>query len=166
MIHIALALFLFTAQEATTTSAPPPPPAAPADSDLVAASKKSNRPKITHKVITNADVKKSKGKLIELPEKGSPAAAAAQEKRDLRTSLERQAADRKTASATQLRVGAAEKKVAELQKELTALEQSYFDENDLNYRDDVIRKKFVEKKAELDAARAQLDTERKPKGRV
>jgi hypothetical protein len=143
MIAATLALLLF-AQDATTT-APPPAPSA-----LVQAAAKAKEKRATtkRKVITNADVKKSKGKLIQLPAKPTTPKAA-----DNRTTVERYEAERKAAAAAQARDDAAHKKVAQLEKELLAIEQSYYEENDPAYRDDVIRKKFEAKRAELEAAR-------------
>src|SRR4051794_21772960 len=128
-----------------------PPPKK--DSDLVAAAKKAKvgRVAIPRKVITNADVKKAKGKLIELPATSKPLASLAPE-----TSIEKHEADRKAVAAEQHAQAVADKKVADLEKELAAIEQSYYEENDPAFRDDVIRKKFEAKKLEVDAARAAM----------
>jgi hypothetical protein len=133
-------------------AAPPPK-----DSDLVAAAKKAKagRVAIPRKPITNADVKKAKGKLIELPGK-APAANAPTAAVDQRTSMEKHDQARKAAAAAEKVQADAATKVAELEKELAAIEQSYYEENDPAYRDDVIRKKFDLKKQELEAARAAL----------
>ena len=124
------------------------------DSELVAAAKKAKegRVAIPRKVITNADVKKSKGKLIELP----PGKTIAVAPLDQRTSIEKHDAAMKAAAAEERVDAAAQPKVAELEKELAAIEQDYYDENDPTFRDDVIRKKFEVKKRELDQARAAL----------
>jgi len=128
----------------------------PKDSDLVAAAKKAKagRVAIPRKPITNADVKKAKGKLIELPAKASaetPQAAVEQW-----TSNEKHQQARKAAAAADKVQVDATKKVADLEKELAVIEQSYYEENDPAYRDDVIRKKFDQKKQELEAARAAI----------
>lgn len=135
--------------------APPPPPAK--DSDLVAAAKKAKagRVAIPRKPITNADVKKSKGKLIELPGK-APAINASPAPVDQRTSEEKHQQEMKVAEAAEQVQVDAVKKVADLEKELAAIEQSYYEENDPTFRDDVIRKKFEQKKQELETARAAL----------
>jgi len=128
----------------------------PKDSDLVAAAKKAKagRVAIPRKPITNADVKKAKGKLIELP--GKAAAETQQPAVEQWSSEEKhQQARKATAAAEQVQADAT-KKVADLEKELAAIEQSYYEENDPAYRDDVIRKKFDEKKQELEAARAAI----------
>lgn len=118
---------------------------------------KSKRKKSATKVITNADVKKSKGKLIvvspskkvaELPEtKKTPTIAEHEEQRRLRIV----AADR---------VAKAEKNVAELESEIERLEQRYYEENDPEYRDNVIQKKFTEAKRQLDDAQRVLGNAR------
>jgi len=137
------------AQEAT---APAPPPK---DSDLVAAAKraKDGRVAIPRKVITNADVKKAKGKLIELPGSTKPVAPLSTQ-----STIAKHEADKKAAAAASQAEADAAKKVSDLEKELAAIEQSYYEENDPAYRDDVIKKKFEQKKTELEAARRQLET--------
>jgi len=145
-----LAFSLFAQEDA-----PPPPPAPPSDSALVAAAKraKEGHLAIPHKVITNADVKKAKGKLIELPSKGGPVPFHVL---DQKSSLEKHDDALKAAAAAERQANAAQKKISDLEKELAAIEQSYYDENDPTYRDDVIRKKFEEKQRELEGARAAL----------
>ena len=73
------------------------------DSPLVKAAKASGGPKkkSTKKVITNADVKKSKGKLQVLPPKTESVAATATAPADKRSSLEKQADDRRTVHSGQ-----------------------------------------------------------------
>jgi hypothetical protein len=132
--------------------APPPPK----DSDLVAAAKKAKAGRVTipRKPITNADVKKAKGKLIELP--GKAPAETPHPAVEQWTSMEKhQQAMKAAAAADKVQVDAT-KKVADLEKELAAIEQSYYEENDPAYRDDVIRKKFDQKKQELEAARTAV----------
>lgn len=133
-------------------------PAPPKDSDLVAAAKKAKagHVAIPRKVITNADVKKAKGKLIELPAGAKPVATAPQT-----NTIEQHNAQMKAAAAAEKAEAAAAKKVADLEKELAAIEQSYYEENDPAFRDDVIKKKFDSKKTELETARQQLATSNK-----
>lgn len=117
---------------------------------------KEKRKKSTSKVITNADVKKSKGKIIELTEK------------DLRpveakpitgpTTLEKHDAANKARHEAAARLVTAEKAVADLERELTKIEQSYFEENDPGTRDTVITKRFAETKAKLEKARLERET--------
>ena len=120
------------------------------DSDLVAAAKKAKagHVAIPRKVITNADVKKAKGKLIELPSTGVKPMAP------VPSTMAQHTAEMKAAAVAEQAHAESAKKVADLEKELAAIEQSYYEENDPAYRDDVIKKKFDLKKAELDAAKA------------
>jgi hypothetical protein len=120
--------------------------------DLVetAKSAKAKRRKSTSKVITNADVKKSKGKLLETPLRPLPDEAPQP------TLAEKHAADKKIRAARDERLTAARSTVATLEKELAALEQKYYEENDLDRRDGVLVKQFNEVKERLDAARKEL----------
>lgn len=119
--------------------------------DVVDAAKaaKANRRKSTTKVITNEDVKKSKGTLIERP---LPPIEVQREP----GLLEQQRAKKKAETARHEQRAAAEERVADLEAELAAIEQQYYDENDLNKRDTEIVKRFLEVKAKLDQARADL----------
>ena len=111
---------------------------------------KAKRKKSTSKVLTNADVKKSKGRIVETP--NISATAPAKEQTLTEKHEAQKAADR---TAAELRASQ-EKLVADLEKQLAALEQQYYEENDLNRRDTEIVKKFNDVKAKLEAARAQL----------
>jgi hypothetical protein len=139
----------------TPESAPVAVPIGPKDSALVRASKaakaanaakpKSNKPV---KVITNADVKKSKGKLTLLPPRsdkgnggaGSPAGSEVSGM-----------TDREARNVAELK-----KRAAELESALDRLEDEYYQSDDPVYRDGVIRKKFDETKKDLDRSRAEL----------
>ena len=125
------------------------------DSPLVKAAKASGGPKkkSTKKVITNADVKKSNGKLVVTDKKVTPAATGTPDKR---TSLEKQSDDRHAMDAATVRVSTAQKKVDDLTKELRRIEDAYYAENDPNYRDATIAKQFSQAKAQLDDARKEL----------
>jgi hypothetical protein len=120
--------------------------------DLTDAAKgaKSKRKKSTSKVLTNADVKKSKGKIVQTPNLST--APVEKEPTLTETYEAKKAADK---AANELRVKR-EQLVADLEKELAAIEQQYYDENDLNRRDTEIVKKFNDVKAKLDAARVQV----------
>lgn len=121
-----------------------------ADDSLVGAAKeaKEKRRKSTTKVITNADVKKSKGKIATTPNvSAEPVAPAA-------TSTELHEAARKAEKELAAKRAASDELIAALEKELAAIERSYFDENDLNKRDTEIVKRFNDVRAKLDAARA------------
>ncbi|HWS72402.1 MAG TPA: hypothetical protein VN605_09820 [Thermoanaerobaculia bacterium] len=139
------------ADEATPEIVPAPPPA-PADSPLVKAAKANgNRKKSSRKVITNADVKKSKAKLIVVGSKNpGPATAVA------KGAVQQQDDRLRARDAADAKIAAAEKRVAELEKEMHRVEQSFYDENDVTYRDDVIRKRFEQAKRQVDEARKAL----------
>ncbi len=120
--------------------------------DLTDAAKdaKSKRKKSTSKVLTNADVKKSKGKVIETP---NVPATLPEKEATLTEKYEAQRTADKVASEQRAK---SEKLVADLEKKLAALEQQYYEENDLDRRDGEIVKKFNDTKAKLDAAKAEL----------
>lgn len=118
---------------------------------LVEASKdaKEKRKASTTKVITNADVKKAKSKVAERP--GVP--VTIKPKPSL---METHEAERKARITREEQLKTLNEIIAGLEKELAAIEQSYYEENDLNHRDTEIVKRFEETKAKLDEARAQL----------
>lgn len=122
--------------------------------DLVEAAKaaKAKRKKSTTKVITNDDVRKAKSKLIENKLEPVPVETKPQE-----SSLEKQARERKERLASELRIEAARKTVADFERELAVLEQRYYEENDLDKRDAEIVRRFNDTKAKLDAARKELE---------
>jgi len=125
----------------------------PSTEDLVKSAKaaKTSRKKSTTKVIRNQDVKKSKGKLIELPKSAKPVAKAA----SMPTLAEQDLNYRQRKEASEQLV-TAQKKVDALQKELDALEQRYYEENDPNYRDNVIQQRFQQTKRQLQDAQHEL----------
>lgn len=128
----------------------------PATADLVEAAKdaKARRKKSTTKVLTNKDVKKSKARLIETgktePEK-QPGAESPKP-----VTLAEQDARRRARIAAEERVAGAEQQVADLEKELDRLEQRYYEENDPNYRDNVIQDRFTRARRLLDDANREL----------
>ncbi len=124
--------------------------ARPADDDLVASAKaaKEKRKKSTTKVITNADVKKAKGKVVEREATPAPETPATP---SLSEQYESGYRDRLVADTTR---AAARKRVEDLEKALAAIEQSYYEENDLDKRDKEITKKFETVKKELEEAKA------------
>ena len=128
------------------------------ESDLVKAANdaKAKRSGKATKVITNADVKKSKSKL------GTTNVAPTT---TTTSGGEGAAAPLKTMSIDQLyrarrdagdHIATLEKKVADLDKSLNLIEQSFYAENDPNYRDDVIQKRFEQTKRQLADARKEL----------
>jgi hypothetical protein len=120
---------------------------------LVEAAKeaKAKRKTSTSKVITNADVKKSKGKVTQRP--GSTAPDVKPEP----TLLEKQAADRAALLVIETKRAELEKTIAALAPEVAALEQKYYETDDLDQRDKVVAPKFADMKAKLDAAKKELD---------
>lgn len=112
---------------------------------------REKRKKSTTKVITNADVKKSKGKIVETNAPATPV-----EPGPAPVTLEQHAATRRAQADTAAKVAAAEKVVAELEQELAAVEQQYYDENDLDRRDTEIVKRFADVKTKLEKARDDL----------
>jgi hypothetical protein len=156
---LSTALVASMACAATVVAAAPP--AAPddpsKDSALVQASKDNGgaRKKKPRKVITNADVKKSKGKLIVLPPRpGEPAATERQP--PSKGLLEQQEENRKARLEAEKRLSEADGRVKSLEKELARIEQSYYDEADPNRRDSAIGPRFIQTKRQLDDARKQL----------
>jgi peptidyl-tRNA hydrolase len=120
--------------------------------DLVATAKaaKEKKKKSTTKVITNADLKKSKGKIAE---NKPPAAIEKTSEKSLADQYESSYRDRLVLDEKR---AAAQRKVEELEHQLTAIEQSYYAENDLDKRDTEIVKKFNDTKTKLDEARKEL----------
>lgn len=144
MRTIALALLLTTATAA-------------AGDDVVKVAKeaKEARKKSTTKVITNEDVKKSKGTLIETSATSQPAGESQP------GLVEAHDAAYRARIAAEPKIAAAEKVLAGLEKELAAIEQSYYEENDLDLRDTEIVKRFNVMKVRVDAAREDLDALKK-----
>lgn len=134
---IAIAMLLLALEQSDTTA-------------LAEASKdaKAKRKGSTTKVITNADVKKSKSKVVERP--GVPITI-----KPKASAAETYAAERKARLEREAELKTLGETIAELEKELAKLEQSYFEENDLNKRDTEIVTRFNETKAKLDEARAK-----------
>jgi len=123
------------------------------DSPLVKAAKANGGPKKpTKKVITNADVKKSSGKVTTLPPATISTAPAATPKGPI-AEQDQLLRDR---AAAQKRADAAQAKVNDLDKELDRLEQAYYAENDPNYRDKTIAERFEQTKKQLESARKDL----------
>ena len=108
---------------------------------------KAKRKKSTTKVITNADVKKSKGKIVttSVPHTTPEKVPSLSDQAEAKRAAENRAAELRAAH---------DKLVADLEKQLEVLEQQYYDETDLAKRDTEIVKKFNDVKAKLDAAHA------------
>lgn len=131
--------------------------------DLVSAAKqsKAKRKKSATKVITNKDVKKANGKLIELPPSKKPAAKVVRV-----PTIEEQDAAYKQRKETSERYEAAQKSVDKLQKQVDEIEQQYYEENDPNYRDNVIQKRFEQAKRQLQDAQQELADARDAKKKL
>jgi len=124
------------------------------DSPLVKAAKANGGPKkSTKKVITNADVKKSAGKVTNTPATTTTTTSAPAAAPMTIADQDKLLRDR---AAAQKRTDAAQAKVNDLDKELDRLEQAYYSENDPNYRDKTIAERFEQTKKELESARKEL----------
>jgi len=119
----------------------------PADESLLVHAAKVR--KLSGKVITNADVKKSAAK----PRSALPPPAPPEETKG---PLEKQDEQRRARVAAVKRFDVAEKKVAELEAELRRLEQAYYEESDLDRRDKELVSRFEQTWKQLDEAKAEL----------
>lgn len=118
------------------------------------AKKKRNQP--ATKVLTNKDVKNSKGKLIELPASSSP---AEEKQREGASPLEQHDTDYRARLALEERLAAATAAITALEKELESIELRYYEENDPDRRDKVIRKQFDQTKQKIETARKELESQ-------
>lgn len=132
---LAIALFLFAANDTLVETAK---------------TAKAKRKKSTAKVLTNADVKQSKGKI------GQTTAVAPVDAQPEESLVDKQASMRKARARYERRSAAARATVAQLEKEVAALEQQYYEENDLDRRDGELVRRFNEAKKKLDLARDEL----------
>ena len=125
--------------------------------ELVEAAKdaKKKRKDPSTKVLTNKDVKNAKGKLIVLPESAAP--AAEEKKADGPTPLEKHDANYRARLVLEAKLEEARSNVAALEKQLQDLESRYYEENDPDRRDRLIRKEFEETQEKLEEARAELE---------
>ena len=125
--------------------------------ELVSAAKeaKSKRKQPATKVLTNKDVKNSKGKLIELPAKPGPDAPAKEV--DPLSPLARHDVSYRERRELDEKLSAAQAKVDKLAAELEAVELRYYEENDPNRRDTVIKQQFELVRRELLEAVAELE---------
>lgn len=114
------------------------------------AKRKTSRKK---KVITNADLKKAKSKLLRTR---APAAAVADETTATKGAIVGAAEVRRERAAAEQRVSEAEKKIDDLRTELARIEQSYYRDDDPDHRDRVVRQQFHDARERLDAARQEL----------
>jgi hypothetical protein len=124
-----------------------------------AAAKRGTKTRLT---INDKDVKKSAGKLIEtttrpLPAVPNQAAEIDKRNREAKTAATSEAAARKTGEDKVVKLT---KEVESLESELRRVEESYYDEDDPDFREDVIEKKFNDTKAKLEKARQDLEAAR------
>ncbi len=140
------------AQEAATSTAPPP------KKTVVETAKesKAKRKKSTTRVITNKDVKKSKGKLIVISTPDGKKTDPSAKTETAKAIPVDQDARYRSRTETKGLVTAAEKKVGDLERAVGDLEQQYYSTNDPTYRDQVIQKRFTQSKRQLDEARQKL----------
>ena len=105
----------------------------------------------TRKVITNSDLAKSKGKVIQRkPEDLKPLPP-------VESLIEKHEAERKAKALSDEQTRVLNETIATLEKEVAAIERAYFETHDLDYRDKELVAKFAEVKAKLDAAKAERD---------
>jgi hypothetical protein len=145
------------AQDATTTAPKPKPD----ESALVKAAHAAKAKKLasTKKPITNADLKKAKSKLATF----TPAQATATDTTatvsvatDTKGPMAKEDDRYRARKDAEERVNAASAKVSDLEKEIDRVEQSYYNTNDPNERDNVIAKRFAQTKRQLEDARKEL----------
>src|SRR5688500_12975139 len=118
--------------------------------------KAKRQSKGTRKVITNADLAKSKGKVIQRkPEDLAPLPPA-------ESLVEKYEAERKAKAILDEKLIALDATIAGLEKELAAIEQRYYEANDFEFRDKQLVAKFNEVKEKLDKARAERDALKGP----
>lgn len=117
-----------------------------------AAAARAKRSKGTTKVITNADVRKSKGKLIENSGTQAPLEAPPEQ-----SMTERHEADKKAQAAATAQLASAKALVEDLERQLLAIEQSYYEESDLDRRDGELVRRFDDVSRQLTEARKQLE---------
>ncbi len=116
------------------------------DSDLVKAAKK----KPARGVITNDTVKKNA-----TPSSGAKAGAPAPVTAAPKSAAEIAAGEKRARDDAQARVTADEEAVAKLEREVAALELSYYAENDPDVRDHDVTAKFIAAQDKLAAARKE-----------
>ncbi len=105
----------------------------------------------TRKVITNADLAKSKGKVIQRkPEDLAPLPP-------VESLVEKYEAERKAKAILDEKLLALDATIAGLENELASIEQRYYEASDFEFRDTHLVAKFNEAKVKLDKARTERD---------
>ena len=146
------------------SAAPAAMPAAVVESPLVKAAKDgaAKRTKKSRLSIDDKDVTKSRGKLIETTTKPLPPVPSAAEEAGKRLLSEEAKAkvEARGRSEAAERFAAAQKEVESLESELRRIEETYYDEDDPDFREEVIEKRFEDTKSRLDKARQDLEDAR------
>lgn len=150
-----------------TASASESAPSAPDESPLVKAARagKANREGEKSRLsITNADVKKSQGKIIQAGTKPlDPLPAVSDVEKTMRDTAAAKA-PKSNRQALQAEVDKHQKAVTDLEQELRRIEETYYNEDDPDYREDVLEKSFEETRKQLEAARKELAAARQALG--
>jgi chromosome segregation ATPase len=141
-------------------------PATAPDSPLVAAAKAARKARGKNEgsetVITDATVKKSKGRLTVLTEMNPTGKAAPEQAEAELAKMTRDRAEAaKAAEKARVEVEALEKEITRLEKELASVEEDYYDESNVELREDVSQRDFGRTKAALAEARTKLEAARK-----
>ena len=155
-VALAAVAFPVAGEEPQNAPAPSDEPKSVTESptaDLIEAARraKERRKKSRAKVLTNEDVRKSKGKIIEGPPGEMTVVAPGP------TSMQQHRDSLVATKAAEARAAAAEKRAEKLSRELAAVELSYYEEDDLDRRDSVIVARFTEVKRQLDEAKRELE---------
>ncbi len=125
------------------------------DSPLVRAAKSSSKDRPKAKIsITNKDLENIKGTLIETSSKPLQPLPPA---RDVEAALrDTPSSATKGAKKSKAEVATLQKEVDDLENELRRIEETYYTEDDPDFREEVIAMRFEETKKQLDAARKEL----------
>ena len=115
----------------------------------------------TGHVVTNSEVKANGGRPTSISSKGRsyPVATSKPSKKAPASTVALTRPPEPDLRLKQLandRITSVTVRVSDLEKELTRLEQSYYDSSDPDYRDDIIQKRYEQTRKQLDAARKEL----------
>lgn len=149
MMPLAVCALLLVTATVRADEAQEPKPREQTMAERAAAARTKRKP--GGKVITNEDVRKSKGRLSETTGPLEPLEPAPSQ-----STTERHEADRKARAAAAAQRAAAEELVRNLERQLLAIEQSYYEENDLERRDGELVRRFDDISRQLADARKQL----------
>ena len=135
------------------------------DSPLVRAAKEAKKARAKNAastpVITDQSVKKSSGRLTILSE-GKSGATTPEDAEVAFAKMNQDRADQISAGKVAGdEVTALEKEVARLEKELASVEEDYYDESNVELREDLSQRDFARTKTDLETARAKLAAARK-----